>query len=106
MAKKKKEVPNEVFIYDLYLKQDFCVTRKSVYTKPFKKHRSLGYRNGIVIGSYFTKEKIEEMKQELIQKIKDCDDPFVYQLADHDGNYNVSEEELFIIEEEEQLNGE
>lgn len=99
MAKKKKQVPNEVFIYDLYLNQDFCVTRKSVYTKPFKKYKSLGYRNGMVIGSYFTKEKIEELKQELIQKIKDCDDPFVISLADHDGNYNVSEEELFNIEE-------
>ena len=98
MAKKKKEVPNEVFIYDLYLKQDFCVTRKTVYTKPFEGNKPLGDRNGKVIGSYFTKERIKELKQELIQKIKYCDNPFIISLADHDGGYNVSEEQLFNVE--------
>ena len=98
MAKKKKQVPNEVFIYDLYLNQDFCVTRKTVYTKPFERGTPLGYRNGKVVGSYFTKEKIEELKQELIQKIKDCDNPFSITFVDHNRDCNVSEEELFNVE--------
>jgi len=103
MATKKKQVPNEVFTYDIHLNQGLCVTRKTVYTKPFekpspKRDSYLYYCNGKVISSYFTKEKIEELKQELIQKIKDCDNPFVISLVNHDRDYDVSEDELFNVE--------
>ena len=98
MAKTKKQVPNEGFTYDLYLKPDFLDSRKTVYTKPFETDKSLGYRWGKVVDRYFTKERIEELKQALIQKIKDCDNPFIIAFADHNRDCNVSEEELFNVE--------
>lgn len=103
MAKKKKQVQNEGFTYDIYLNPDLWVSRRTVYTKPFstkplKRDDYLNYCSKKVIGSYFTKEKIEELKQELIQKIKDCDNPFSMTFVDHNRDCNVSEEELFNVE--------
>lgn len=44
---------------------------------------------------YFTKERIEELKREFVKKIQETENPFEIYCVDVDGDYNVTEDQIF-----------
>lgn len=103
-----KYVDNYVFKYSVHLKNDSLY--EIVYTKPFSKPQ-IGikssteqqeldddYEENLVLEKYFTKEKIEELKQKFIKEIQESENPFNIYCVDVDGGYNVTEEELFNLD--------
>ena len=95
MAQKKEYVPNKVFKFVCYLDNEFCKFEKTIYTTPFSDDKTLNERIDIVKQHYFTQEKIKELKEELINKIKNSKNPFDIFCSDVDSGYNVTEEQLF-----------
>lgn len=93
-------VDNDVFKYSVRLKNDSLY--EIVYTKPFPEP-PIGTMSGtdeekLVLEKYFTKEKIEELKQKFIKEIQESENPFYIYCVDRDGGYNVKEEELFNLD--------
>lgn len=98
-------VPNDVFKYRVSLKSDIELDDISVYTKPFpqpwdedydeSKDMTLEEEEDLVQEKYFTKERITELKQKLIEKINAEENPFDIYCVDVDGGYRVTEEQLF-----------
>lgn len=86
----KKIVPNEVFTYAIYF--DVCFG-ETVYVEPYK------YTDEEVAKKYFTEDKINELKAKVIQKIVNEPNPFVINCVDEDGGYNITEEEIFKMED-------
>lgn len=97
MKGKNKFVPNDVYVFGCFLKSDFISMNRTVYTNPISDDKDLAECEELVKNQYFTKEKIEELKQELIEKIQKCNNPFKIECVDFDGDYNVTEEMLFKI---------
>ena len=104
---KPKYVDNDVFKYSVHLKNDFLY--ETVYTKPFpepsivtmsstERHKLNEHEENLVLEKYFTKEKIEELKQKFIRQIQESENPFDIYCVDRDGGYNVKEEELFNLD--------
>ena len=100
----KKYVPNDVFRFRISLKEDSV--ERTVYTKPFPEieketeddfYDEMRNQELLVQKKYFTKERIEELKEELIRKIRESDNPFEIFCVDTDSGYNVTQEELFDI---------
>lgn len=101
----KKYVPNDVFKYRISLKSELDLDDVTVYTKPFpdpwdkdydeSKYMTLEEEEDLVQEKYFTKERIAELKQKLIEKIMAEEDPFYIYCVDVDGGYRVTEEQLF-----------
>ena len=63
---------------------------------------SISFNEGLedyVRNKFFTKEVIEKLKEELITHIKQNDNPFNIECIDTDGDYAVTEEQLFDIDE-------
>ena len=89
MDKDKKYVDNNVFKFRLYLDRDFTEIEDTVYTHP-EIHDA-----DKVKAAYYDEARIEEYKNRIIEKIRKTKNPFTIQLADLDGGYNVTEEELF-----------
>ena len=58
---------------------------------------SLEEKEVLVQEKYFTKEKIDELKQQLVEKIMSEENPFDISCVDVDGGYLVTEKELFKI---------
>ena len=100
MVKENKYVPNDVFVFGCNLKYEFGDINQTIYTKPFSRSKNVDERANIVKKHYFTKEKINELKQKVIERIQNCDNPFDIYLNDFDGDYNVTEEQLFKFDEE------
>lgn len=111
MEQEKKYVDNEVFKFRLYLKNDLDCMEIPVYTKPrpepaddevidedafWEEHRRYEQK---VQDKYFTKEKIAAMKQVFIERIMAEENPFDICCVDYDGGYNVTEEQLFNMED-------
>ena len=101
----KKFVDNDVFVFDCTLKLDLSrINDITIYTKPFPSKgfastdKELDAVEETVMKKYFTQERINELKQELIQKIQECENPFEISCVDRDGGYNVTEDMLFDIE--------
>lgn len=105
---KKKYVDNDVFQFRIQVDNDLFGKEITVYTKPFPKliledlelsgkewHKEYNKQEEIVQEKFFTQEKINELKQELIKKIQECDNPFYIFCSDRDSGYNVTENELF-----------
>lgn len=97
----KKYVPNEVFVYSVWFEH---YKRIPVYVKPFPEDysltdeqmdRQMHEHEDLVQSKYFTKEKIEELKEILIKKIRESENPFKIDCVDIDGGYNVTQEQLF-----------
>lgn len=99
MAQKKEYVPNKVFVFTCLLDNEFCNIEKTIYTKPFSVDKTLNERIDIVKQHYFTQEKIKELKEELINKIKNTENPFKIFCSDVDSGYDVTEEQLFKFDE-------
>ena len=104
---KLKYVDNDVFKYLVRLKNDSLY--ETVYTKPFpepligtatdeERHELYDRQKNLVLEKYFTKEKIEELKQKFIKEIQESENPFDIYCVDRDGGYNVKEEELFNLD--------
>lgn len=100
MAKEKKYVPNDVFVFACNLKYELGDINQIIYTKPFSRGKNANDCANVVEKHYFTKEKINELKQKVIERIQNCDNPFDIYLTDFDGDYNVTEEQLFKFDEE------
>ena len=101
----EKYVDNDVFVFDCVLKWDLSrINDITIYTKPFPSKgfvatdEELNAAEETVIKKYFTQEKINEFKQQLIQKIQECENPFEICCMDMDGGYNVTEDMLFDVE--------
>ena len=101
----KKYVDNDVFVFDCALNWDLSrIDGITIYTKPFPSEgfvstdEELDAAEETVIKKYFTQERINELKQELIQKIQECENPFEICCVDTDGGYIVTEEMLFDLE--------
>ncbi len=102
---RKKYVDNDVFVFDCVLKWDLSrINDITIYTKPFPSkgfvamEEELDAAEKTVREKYFTQERINELKQELIQKIQECENPFEISCVDMDGGYNVTEDMLFDVE--------
>lgn len=99
-------VHNEVFKYQLtfsFRKEVNVYTKPFVYPEDLSMHDALAFDEGIedyVRGKYFTKEVIEKLKEELISYIKQKDNPFNIECIDSDGDYAVTEEQLFNVDDE------
>ncbi len=104
----KKYVPNDVFKFRVSLKSELESVNIPVYVKPFPQpwdkgykseyHLSLNEKEQLVENKYFTKERIAELKKEFIKRIEECDNPFSIFCCDVDGDYNVTEEQLFSLD--------
>ncbi len=102
-----KYVDNEVFKFSCTLKWELSDYDEYVYTRPFPdilmhddeaafdKHCE---EEMLVESKYFTKQKIEELKAMFIKRIQESENPFNICCVDRDGNYNVTEDELFDID--------
>ena len=86
----KKKVDNEVFRFRVTIDLDLDV---NVFTRPFPEEDV--NQEKIVEEKYFSKEKIEELKQKFIKEIKESDNPFYIFLYDRDKNYDVTEDMIF-----------
>ena len=102
----KKYVPNEVFKFRCSLKWELSDDDVYVYTRPFpdvlendeSKADKYEDEENLVISKYFTKEKIEELKDKFIKRIQSSDNPFDIHCVDRDGNWYVTKDELFDID--------
>ena len=90
----KKKVDNEVFRFRVTIDLDLDV---NVFTRPFPEEDGDEYVNQekFVEEKYFSKEKIEELKQKFIKEINESDNPFYIFLYDRDANYDVTEDMIF-----------
>jgi hypothetical protein len=103
---KKKYVDNDVFQFRIQVDNDLFSKEITVYTKPFHKfilgelsekewYKEYNKQEELVQKKFFTQEKINELKQELIKQIQECDNPFYIFCLDRDSGYNVTEDKLF-----------
>ena len=105
----KEYVENDVFVFRLGLPWELANLEIPIYTNPAPQPWHKDYDPGndftldeiedMVKKSYFTPERIKELKNELIKKIEESENPFVsISCADYDGGYNVTEDELFHVD--------
>lgn len=102
----KTYVPNDVFKYRISLKEDLSLFKEvNVYVKPFpnpwddnydeENEMSLYEKEDFLKEKFFTKEKIQELKNEFLIKFISEKNPFDISCIDVDGGYNVTENQLF-----------
>lgn len=98
----------ECYVYKFNVVPDsnICTMYKRVYVKPFdipcsdETHIEPWEDEEIVKRKYFTKERIDELKQELIKQIQECNNPFIIYCSDFD-TYPVSfDNEIIEINQE------
>lgn len=95
----KKYVDNNVFKFRCALKWFLVEDDITVYTKPFPDDvNEIDKQTSLVLEKYFTKEKIDELKQMFIQRIQECENPLDIVCVDWDGGYEVTEDKLFNVE--------
>ena len=102
-------VPNDVWKFRISLKNDSV--EKTIYTKPFPEHTRDEYETeeqyrelldkdeNLVKERYFTPERIQEYKDYFCKLIQESENPFDIHCVDWDGGWNVTEEELFNIDD-------
>lgn len=100
----EKFVDNDVFRFRISLADDSI--EETVYTKPLPEIVAISnveYFDAVmkkidfVEKKYFTKDKIEELKEIFIRKIRESENPFNILCVDMDGGYNVTEDQLFDV---------
>jgi len=105
---KKEYVDNDVFRFMVNLREDFSSCGEiTVYTKPFTEFpedddkilEKMEAQENLVKEKYFNQKRIDELKLELIQRIQECKNPFYISCTDRDGGYNVTEDQLFNLED-------
>jgi hypothetical protein len=94
----------EVLKFDIELSSELNFSRVSVYTNlknPWEKYekdslceKEIEDWKDDIRDLYFSKEKIEELKNELCKKIMESENPFEIYCADWDGGYLVEESDL------------
>ena len=95
----KKYVDNNVFKFRCALKWFLVEDNITVYTKPFPDDvNEIDKQTSLVLEKYFTKEKIDELKQMFIQRIQECENPLDIVCVDWDRGYEVTEDKLFNVE--------
>ena len=84
-------VPNDVYKFSVCLNTRISMNKGiTVYTPPMH-----GQASELVKEQYFTQERIDELKEQLIEQIKEDPNPFDIYCYDIDGDYRVTERELF-----------
>ena len=108
--KEKEYVDNDVWTFQIDLKNHY--TEKTIYTKPFPDFPLGEYKSDeqvqkfyddqedLVQEKYFTKERIQELKDYFCKLIQEDENPFYISCVDKDGGYNVTEDMLFNIDNE------
>ncbi len=106
--KEKEYVDNDVWRFGIYLKKS--ATEKTIYTRPFPDFPLGKYKSAeqvqkfyddqedLVQEKYFTKERIQELKDYFCKLIQEEENPFYISCVDRDGNYNVTKDMLFNID--------
>ena len=95
----KKIVDNDVFKFRCALKWYLVDDDITVYTKPFPDEvKDLDGQASLVMEKYFTKERVNELKQKFIQRIQECENPLDIVCVDWDGGDGVTEDMLFDVE--------
>lgn len=101
-------VDNDVFKFRIDLKNSG--TEKTIYTKPFPDFPLDEYKSAeqvqkfydgqedLVQEKYFTKERIQELKDYFCKLIQEDENPFYISCIDKDGGYNVTEKDLFNLD--------
>jgi hypothetical protein len=93
-------VDNDVYKFRLYPKVDYLEV--SVYTRPDAIPSTLD-KEKVVKNRYFTEERLEGLKAELIRQISElpAKELFAILCVDLDGGYNITEEQIFEIQDDE-----
>lgn len=105
----KEYVDNDVFQFRIQIDNDLINKEITVYTKPFPEfilgelsekewYKKYNKQEKLVQEKFFTQEKINELKQELIKRIQECKNPFNICCVDRDSGYNVTEDQLFNLD--------
>ena len=101
-------VDNDVWKFRIDLKNNYV--EKTIYTQPFPEFPIGEYKSeeqvqkfyddqeDLVQEKYFTKERIQELKDYFCKLIQEDENPFYICCVDKDGGYNVTEEQLFNLE--------
>ena len=104
----KKYVDNDVWKFRIDLKNNY--TEKTIYTHSFPDFPLGEYESDeqvqkfyddqedLVQERYFTKDRIQELKDYFCKLIQEDENPFYIACIDKDGGYNVTEEELFDLD--------
>lgn len=93
-------VDNDVYKFRLYPKVDYLEV--SVYTRPDAISPALD-KEVVVKNRYFTEDRLEDLKAELIRQISElpAKELFAILCVDLDGGYNITEEQIFEIQDNE-----
>jgi hypothetical protein len=103
-------VDNDVWKYRIDLKNYYI--EKTIYTRPFPDFPLDEYKSDeqvqkfydsqeeLVQEKYFTKERIQELKDYFCKLIQEDENPFYISCVDTDSGYNVTEDMLFNIDNE------
>jgi len=101
-------VPNDVWKFRIDLKSHY--TEKTIYTQPFPDFPLSEYKSAeqvqkfydnqedLVQEKYFTKERIQELKDYFCKLIQEDENPFYISCVDKDGGYRVTEKDLFKLD--------
>ena len=106
----KKYVDNDVFQFRIQVDKDLFGKEITVYTKPFPDFPLGEYKSeeqvqkfyndqeDLVQKKYFTKERIQELKDYFCKLIQEDENPFYICCVDKDDGYLVTEKELFNVD--------
>ena len=105
--KQQGYVDNDVFKFRIDLKSHYI--EKTIYTQPFPEYPPLGASNeeyrkfyddqeDLVQEKYFTKERIQELKDYFCKLIQEDENPFYISCVDKDSGYRVTEKDLFNLD--------
>ena len=98
--KEKEYVPNNVYKFGLSVNLpiypfEVIVPTKIVKDECWIRIDEFDNDEDAVMKAYFTKDKIKEYKQKLIEMIENMSNPFNIFCVDFDGDYMFTEEQLF-----------
>ena len=87
-------VPNDAYTFSITLADEL---RKeiTVFTPPMDENQE-----ELVQEQYFTQERIDELKEQIIKQIRESKNPFDIYCTDVDGNYRVTKGQLFYPEKQ------
>jgi len=108
MKKDNIYVDNDVWKFKIDLKNNYV--EKTIYTKPLPDFPIGEYKSeeqvqkfyddqeNLVQEKYFTKERIQELKDYFCKLIQEDENPFYICCVDKDGGYNVTKDQLFSLD--------
>lgn len=100
----RKTEYTDVYKFNIVPDADICTMYERVYVKPFdipgSDETHIDPREEIVKRKYFTKERIDELKQELIKRIQECNNPFTIYCSDFDAYAVSTDNEIIEVSQE------